>query len=83
MTEVRPAEAKETRKPRAAAAATAPVDDQPDPRVDRLASDKTRAVAGYADNGTARTFHLLAGEDLPTGYADAPPKGTHPNDPGR
>lgn len=58
---------------------------QQDPRFTRApqneAGFETRSVCGYDAAGNARTFNLLKGEKLPDGWADAPPEGTHPNDP--
>lgn len=44
---------------------------------------ETRAVCGYDRAGNARTFNLLAKEELPDGWSDAPPEGRHPNEPPR
>lgn len=59
----------------------------PDPRLtrppNREAGFETTAVCGYDAQGCARTFNLVKGEKLPEGWSDAPPAGTHPNDPGR
>jgi len=40
---------------------------------------ETRSVCGYGPDGRSRVFNLLAKEQLPDDWSDAPPKGTHPN----
>lgn len=44
---------------------------------------ETRAVTGYDRAGNAKIFDLRPGQKLPEGWVDAPPPGTHPNDPKR
>lgn len=42
--------------------------------------EELHAVAGYDDDGVATVFQLAAGEKLPKGFHDKPPKGTHPHE---
>lgn len=47
--------------------------------------DEDSTVAGYDKDGKVKIFRTseLRNGKLPEGYSDAPPEGTHPNDPNR
>lgn len=43
-----------------------------------MAGDAKVPTVGYDKQGRPRTFALKPGDKLPNGWADRPPKGTHP-----